>query len=417
MNFRNRVGLYGSYFLGMAGIGFTLPYLPLYLGEVKGLSARDVSFLYFLAALASLAQFPIGLWSDGVGRRRPFLVALLALLAAATVLLRTTDGGVLWLGLLVILIGENGPCRATVESLAGAEAAYLAPPGQVGAALGALRFWRPVSIVLVALAGGFIAASAGVGAILVPLAVLQTLAAAAGLLIHEGKPAYERETASADGQAVGPPAGGLTDRALWVFVAAMVLFHISNAPPGVYLGLFMSRDLHAERQTLSYLFVISMIAWMLVVRPAGRLADRLGRRPLLVAGWSVMSLRLVLLALATEGWQVLGIQILDGLAQGLFAVTAAAWMTDRLANRRRVGEAQVLVGGSLVFGSAVGPLLTGLVVEELGYRGTFGVLAGVGVAATILVGTLVPETVPARKSLLTLGTGRAMLGACGRRGL
>ena len=39
MDMRNRIGLYGSYFLGMAAIGFTLPYLPLYLGE-KGLSDR-----------------------------------------------------------------------------------------------------------------------------------------------------------------------------------------------------------------------------------------------------------------------------------------------------------------------------------------------------------------------------------------
>lgn len=29
MDWRNRFGLYGSYFLGMAAIGFTLPYLPL----------------------------------------------------------------------------------------------------------------------------------------------------------------------------------------------------------------------------------------------------------------------------------------------------------------------------------------------------------------------------------------------------
>ena len=32
MDTRNRIGLYGSYFAGVAGIGFTLPFLPLYLG-------------------------------------------------------------------------------------------------------------------------------------------------------------------------------------------------------------------------------------------------------------------------------------------------------------------------------------------------------------------------------------------------
>ncbi len=29
MDRRNKLGLYGAYFCGMAGIGFTLPYLPL----------------------------------------------------------------------------------------------------------------------------------------------------------------------------------------------------------------------------------------------------------------------------------------------------------------------------------------------------------------------------------------------------
>ncbi len=54
----------------------------------------------------------------------------------------------------------------------------------------------------------------------------------------------------------------------------MVLFHTANAPGGVYLGLFLSRDLHAARYQLAEAFVVSMIAWMIVVRPAGMLADR-----------------------------------------------------------------------------------------------------------------------------------------------
>ena len=73
MDWRNRLGLYGSYFLGMAAIGFTLPYLPLYLGD-KGLSDRAIGLVSTLAALSGLAQFPVGLWSDRIGWRKPFLV-------------------------------------------------------------------------------------------------------------------------------------------------------------------------------------------------------------------------------------------------------------------------------------------------------------------------------------------------------
>src|ERR1019366_3850878 len=155
MDLRNRIGLYGSYFLGMAGIGFTLPFLPLYLGE-QGLSDRAIGIFSTLAALAGLAQFPIGIWSDRVGRRKPFLIVMLGILALATLLLPVVRGPLL-LGLLVLFFAENGLCRATVESLTGAEATHLAPPGQVGKALGALRFWKPVSVILVAFGGGIIA--------------------------------------------------------------------------------------------------------------------------------------------------------------------------------------------------------------------------------------------------------------------
>ncbi len=134
MDWRNRIGLYGSYFFGMAAIGFTLPYLPLYLGD-KGLSDRAIGIVSTLAALSALAQFPVGLWSDRIGWRKPFLVAALAAVALATVLLREAHG-VVWLGFLVILFAENGISRAVVESLSGAEAAALAPPGGVGSGPG-----------------------------------------------------------------------------------------------------------------------------------------------------------------------------------------------------------------------------------------------------------------------------------------
>jgi MFS family permease len=73
-------------------------------------------------------------------------------------------------------------------------------------------------------------------------------------------------------------------------------------------------------------------------------------------------------------------------------VLAAAWVTDRLGDPRKAGEAQVLVGSALVFGSAIGPAVSGLVVDALGYRGTFAALGSVGAVATLLVIGMVPET-------------------------
>ncbi|HZV07432.1 MAG TPA: MFS transporter [Gemmataceae bacterium] len=395
MDLRNKIGLYGSYFLCMAGIGFILPYLPLYLHQ-QGLSESAIGFVWTAAALAGLLQFPLGVWSDRLRARKPFLLGALAVLTVVTLLLHGASGA-LGLGVLAVLFAENGPCRATVESLAGAEAVHLAPPSQVGAALGALRFWRPIGIMAVALVGGaLVEHNFTLGSILLLLVGVQGLAFIAALLIHDEGRAGSRQRPEwlPRGADATPLANGhpWRDGSLWVFVAAMVLFHAAAAPGGAYLGLFVKQDLGASDGFLPYLFIVMMVAWMALVRPAGRWADRIGRKPLLVVGWSAMTIRLALLAVAKSPEQILFIQLLDGLAQGMFGVLAAAWVTDRFADPRRAGEAQVLVGSCLVLGSALGPLLAGLVVQELGYRGLFALLASIAGTATLLVLFGVPET-------------------------
>ncbi|HEU5117669.1 MAG TPA: MFS transporter [Isosphaeraceae bacterium] len=396
MDFRNRTGLYGSYFFGVAAIGFTLPYLPLYLAENKGLSDRAIGLVSTLAALASLAQFPIGIWSDRVATRKPFLIAALALILISTILLPEVSG-VIGVAILIVLFAENGLGRASVESLSGAEATSLARAGELGSALGMLRVWKPIGIIAVALLGRWLVPRYGTQAVLMPLMVCQALAVALALLIHENHAGEEKEP---DASRASTRREWLPrDPALWVFVAAMVLFHCANAPGGVYLGLFLNRTLHAPDSRLADAFIVSMIAWMVVVWPAGWLADRWGRKPLLILCWSTMALRLALVAMAEQPWQVVANQTLDGLSNGLFAVLAAAWVTDRLGDPRRAGEAQVLVGCSLVLGSAIGPGISGFVVDAVGYRALFGGLAAVGAVASFLVAAFVPETLPKHREL------------------
>jgi MFS family permease len=113
-----------------------------------------------------------------------------------------------------------------------------------------------------------------------------------------------------------------------------------------------------------------------------------------------MTLRLALAALAQTPGQVIAIQALDGMANAMFAVLAAAWVTDRLADPRRSGEAQVIVGCCLVLGSALGPAAASVLVGPLGYRGLFAALAGVGALATACLIALVPETLSRRTGRL-----------------
>jgi len=398
MDTSNRVGLYGSYFFGMAAIGFTLPFLPLYLGQ-RGMSDIEIGFVSTLAALVSLLQFPVGVLSDRSRTQKPFLIVALVILLVVTILLNVVDN-LFWLGVLVIFFAENGICRSVIESLSGAAVTALCPPDKVATELGWLRLWRPTGIVLVALVGGWWAESHGIESIIPALVAFQTVAFFLSFLIRGKRHSVDLNSSEPDEQSSPSPtkAHRFFDPTLMAFVALMILFHVCNAPGGVYLGLFMHREIQASESHLSYAFVASMIAWMLVVVPIGKLADHWGRRPLLIAGWGVMAARLGLLSIAHRPTEIIAIQVLDGISGGIFAVMAATWVTDWLGDHRKAGESQVIVGTSLVLGSAIGPAISGVLVGMVGYRGLFVLLAGVGTLATLLLALLIPETLK-RKDL------------------
>jgi hypothetical protein len=73
----------------------------------------------------------------------------------------------------------------------------------------------------------------------------------------------------------------------------MVCFHAANAPGGVYLGHFLSRNLHATERHLTNAFAMRMISWMIVVWPVGWLSNRWVRRPLLIAACGSKSVDLI----------------------------------------------------------------------------------------------------------------------------
>lgn len=406
MNWRNRVCVYGSYICGTAGIGFTLPYLPVYLSQ-EGLSDRIIGWISTCAAVSGLAQFPIGIWSDRLESRKPFLLTAMGFLTLSALLLQAAHGAI-WIGLLVILFAENGICRAVIDSLTGAEVTALARPEEVGAALGRLRTWKPIGIIAVAAAGSWWASKFGIEAILFPLTCLQLVGFVLVALIRDRK---QRQVSiatkhwNADTVDLPPRPSLLSNRQLGTFVIAMVLFHAANAPGGVYLGLFLKREMNVSDSWLAYSFVISMVGWMLTVWPAGKIADRIGRKPLLVVAWATMTVRLFIVAVAATPLQIALNQFLDGVANGLFSVLAATWVTDCLADSRRNGEAQTLVGTALVFGSAIGPAISAICVTELGYRGLFACLAVTGALATAVVVFCVPESL--RRPLPTEQTSNA----------
>jgi len=168
-------------FLGMAGIGFTLPFFPLYLSQ-EGMSDRAIGFVSTLAALAGLVRTRRQMVRRSSAEAVPGRAV--AVPAAATFLLHGAHDAV-WLAFLVICSPRTACCRATVESCRGRGGAAASR------ARGAGRSARCVSGAgrhrLAALASGLIAQSHGVGAVLLPLTVVQPSRLPAALLIASAR--------------------------------------------------------------------------------------------------------------------------------------------------------------------------------------------------------------------------------------
>ena len=155
--------------------------------------------------------------------------------------------------------------------------------------------------------------------------------------------------------------------------------------------LFVRDVLHrsAVWTGIGFLVVAGLNAAALL--PAGRAADRLGRRPVIVAGCSVSAAGMAMLALLPGlGGYLAGLAIL-GLGSGLLDVAPAAMIGDILHDQGGTVVASYQMAGDA--GTVAGPVTAGYLVNTASYGAAFGLAAGVlGLAA--ILGFFAPETRP-----------------------
>jgi MFS family permease len=120
---------------------------------------------------------------------------------------------------------------------------------------------------------------------------------------------------------------------------------------------------------------------------SGRIGDRRGRRPLLLAGGAVMILCYLALALTPSLPAVIAIRLVAGAAEATFVVGAYTAITD-LAPEARRGEGLSLVTLASYLGLTIGPVIADLVLGNDRYAAVWLVAAGMLVLSAALVLTL-----------------------------
>jgi MFS family permease len=183
--------------------------------------------------------------------------------------------------------------------------------------------------------------------------------------------------------------------ALLVFGLSILLFHLANAAMLPLMGSVLTTR---SSEWATVLIAACMVGPQLVVAAfspwAGRMAERWGRRPILLAGLAALPIRGFLFATVSDPYVLVAIQLLDGITATVMSVMVPLTIADLTRGTGRFNLTQGLVGTMMGLGASLSPTLAGYVTDRFGSPAAFSALAAIATIGLVLVALRMPETRP-----------------------
>ncbi len=379
---------------------FIAVYLTLH--HWTGLAIGGVLSLGTMVAMAS--QIPAGVLVDWMAGKR--LAASLGLGAigasAALFVLAPTEFGV---GLAEIL---HGFASCLLNQAIAAISLTLVGRHLLGRRLGRnLRFaglGNGIAAAAMGVAGSWISGSA-VFVLAGLLCVPACLALAAIEPTRPQRAALEVELAD---QAPWREVRALfLDRRLLAFMACIASFQIADSAMLPYAG----RKIAGETSEFADLAIAAAIVLpqgvVAVLSPlVGQAAEQRGRRLVLIAGFAAEPLRGFLFAVVHGPVPLVLVQGLDGIGAAVVGVLLPLIAADIAHERGHFTLAMGAIGVAAGAGASASTTLAGWMDSVFGARAAFFALAGAGLAATLLVWLIMPESGPGSPGPAAMGAPR-----------
>jgi predicted MFS family arabinose efflux permease len=199
--------------------------------------------------------------------------------------------------------------------------------------------------------------------------------------------------------------GGDVDRALRPVLAVSLIGSIAGASSYPFLGIWAIKELHAPQSSLAFSYLIGAVLSGAMGYAGGHWSDRIGRRPLILAGWGFQAMvPFALLAVGHHVYVGLSLLALLPVFGSLGGAADQAMVADLVApERQEAAYASVRVAANL--GVTIGPVLGGALLvgghwSHL-WAGT-AVLSAIGFAVAVRYiprgGAYAPEGPPQRGS-------------------
>jgi EmrB/QacA subfamily drug resistance transporter len=154
----------------------------------------------------------------------------------------------------------------------------------------------------------------------------------------------------------------------------------------------IQRDLHTSVSGLQWTIDAYTLVLASFLMLSGSTADRIGRRRTFQTGLAAFTLGSLACSLAPSlGW-LIAFRALQAVGGSMLNPVAMSIITNTFIEPRERARAIGIWGGVIGISMALGPIVGGILVETVGWRGIFWVNLPVGVAAIILTALFVPES-------------------------
>ena len=183
------------------------------------------------------------------------------------------------------------------------------------------------------------------------------------------------------------------DHRLMLFLACAVMFHFANAAMLPLLGEMLAKGQgRSSMMFMSACVVTTQFVVTLISSWSGRRAALWGRKPLLLIAFGVLPVRGVLYTLTHNTNALVAIQVLDGVAAGIFGVVSVLVIADLTKGSGRFNLTLGAIGMAVGIGASMSQVIAGSIVHHLGSSAGFLFLAAVAASAFAMLYFFMPET-------------------------
>jgi MFS family permease len=359
--------------LSQAGLfaanGLTVPLMVNHFGAL-GAGPALVGLMFAASQFGSLiAPYLWGVRSDQIGRRRPiiFVALIISSLALLTISLTQTVWIVMVAQLLLGIAGAG--FNAGSLALAGD---LIEDAGSRGRILGFFRTTGSLAFAITAVGGGFIADAFGLWAPILLASIMQALGCLATVGIQEST---TPPRAVESGVGVVQPANTHFSRGATIafFVVVFSWFYGMGAVAWQWPAFMKTLDY--SQSSISALWALAALGEVPALTIAGLLADRWGRRPLLMAGLTGQAGIYMLYQYVAPTWGIVPLQMMRSLTYSSYE-TPALLVATEMGLRQRRGRLAGMYHTVAALGGVVGAIIGGQLVAWQGYTFSF-LIAGI----------------------------------------